>query len=194
DLTENLYADIDSSNLKRSFLSTVYQRYELYIHLLMQKQKESNKENFAIQALRVNEKARSRSLLETLRLSEANFVKDAKPELVEREKEIRYSLNQNADKLTDLLSKNAPEGDISQIESEIVSLENVLEEIKAKLKQDSPIYSAIKSPAAFDITQFQQDVLDDNTLCSNFRLAKRKLISGRSAKKKFLTTFCLLEN
>ena len=62
-------------------------------------------------------------------------------------------------------------------------MENELENIKAQFKQDSPVYSAIKSPAAFDITQFQQDVLDDNTLLLEFSLGEKESYLWAVSKK-----------
>lgn len=174
EITESLYSEVINANLRRSYFSNVYDRYELLIHLLMQKHKELPDKGFDLQALLISEKSRSRSLLENLRLSEANFTKDAKPELVEREKEVRNLLNQNADKLTDLLSKKASEAETAKVENEIFSLENELENIKAKFKQESPIYSAIKNPATFDIAQFQQNVLDDKTLLLEFSLGDKE--------------------
>lgn len=173
-LTEKLYSNVANSNLKRSYFSNVYDRYELYINLLMQKHKETPNENFALQALQANEKVRSRSLLETLRLSESNFSKDANPELVQREKELLNLLSLKADKITELLINGTENGAIEKVDSERRLLENELEEIRANFKQYSPIYSAIKNPPLFDVTEFQQNVLDDKTVLLEFSLGEKE--------------------
>jgi CHAT domain-containing protein len=173
-LTETLYADVANSNLKRSYFSNVYERYELYIYLLMQKHKQSPNEDFAIQALQASEKSRSRSLLETLRLSEANFTKDANPQTVQKEKETRNLLSIKTDKLTELLSNNANKTEIEKVDEERRTLENELETIKAELKQQSPIYSAIKNPPPFDVAEFQQNSLDDKTVCLEFAFGEKE--------------------
>lgn len=173
-LTENLYSDVSNSNLKRSYFSTVYDRYELYIHLLMQKHKESPNQNFSLQALQASEKSRSRSLLETLRLSEVNFTKDANPELVSKEKDLRNLLSFKADKLTELLSNSADKIEIEKVEDEIRNLENDLENVKADLKQNSPIYSAIKNPPPFEVAEFQQNILDYQTVLLEFSLGENE--------------------
>jgi hypothetical protein len=134
----------------------------------MKMQKQSANENYAREALQAAEKSRARSMLETLSLSESNFSKDANPETIKREKEIRILLNTKADKLTDLLSQNAEQSETDKIGNEINELENELEEIKANLKQNSPVYSAIKNPAPFDVGEFQKNVLDDDSLLLEF--------------------------
>jgi CHAT domain-containing protein len=196
--TEDLYTDVANSNLKRSYFSNVYERYELYINLLMQKHKQSPTENFAIQALQASEKSRSRSLLETLRLSEANFTKDANPELVQKEKELLTLLNLKASKLTDLLSSNAEKTEIEKIDDERRTLENELETVKADLKQQSPIYSAIKNPPPFDVAEFQQNNLDDKTVCLEFAFGEKEsylwLISKTEVSSYVLPSRDVLEN
>jgi CHAT domain-containing protein len=109
-------------------------------------------------------------MLATLSLADADFIKDvAAAGLFRREKEIRELLNSKADKLTDLLSKgDADKSEIDKIGNEIGELEIELEGIRARLKQSSPIYSAIKNPAPFDVGEFQNKILDENSLLLEF--------------------------
>lgn len=173
-ITEKLYSDVTNANLKRTYFSNIYERYEFYINLLIQKHKQSLERRFIIQALQASEKSRSRSILEKLILSEANFTKDAHPNILNKEKEIRNLLNTNSDKLTELLSQNTNKSEIEKISSELNKLEYELEEIKAELKQKSPIYSAIKNPEPFDLNDFQQNILDDNSILLEFSLGEKE--------------------
>jgi CHAT domain-containing protein/tetratricopeptide (TPR) repeat protein len=173
-LTETLYADVANSSLKRTYFSNVYERYELYINLLMQKHKQSPNEDFAIQALQASERSRSRSLLETLRLSEANFTKDANPQAVQKEKELLTLLNLKASKLTELLSGGGEKAEIDKVDEERRMLDNELETVKSDLKQNSPVYTAIKNPPPFDVAEFQQNNLDDKTVCLEFAFGEKE--------------------
>ena len=172
EMAESFSVDVINSKLKSAYFSGIFDRYELYINLLMKMHKQSSDDNFALQALQAAEKSRARSMLENLSLSEADFNKDADAGTVKREKEIRVLLNAKADKLTDLLSSNAAKSDIARLDGEINELENELEEIKAQLKQNSPVYSAIKNPAPFDAAEFQRDVLDENSVLLEFSFGK----------------------
>ena len=142
-------------------------------------------EGFDLRALQASEKSRSRSILETLRLTEANFTKDADPETVKREKEIRSLLNAKADSLTDLLSRNSDQTEIQKISNDIHELSNELEQIKANLKQNSPVYSAIQNPPPFDIGEFQNQILVIKRCFWNFLLVRTKAICGLSKKRVF---------
>jgi CHAT domain-containing protein len=170
--TGSLYDNVVNNKLQKSYLSTVFDRYELYINLLMKMHKASPDKDFARQALQAAEKSRARVMLENLSLSEADFTKDADPEKIRREKEIRVLLNSKADKLTDLLTQNADKSETDQVSSEINELENELEILRAEFKQQSPLYSAIRTPPPFDVTDFQQNILDENSLLLEFSLGK----------------------
>jgi CHAT domain-containing protein len=83
-------------------------------------------------------------------------------------------LNSKADKLTDLLSSKAEKTETEKLDNEINELEHELGEIKATLKQNSPIYSAIKNPAPFDAAKFQTNILDENSLLLEFSFGKEE--------------------
>lgn len=173
-LTESINSEVANSKLKQSYLSNVFDRYEFYINLLMKTHKESSNEDFVIEALKSAERSRAQVMLEKLSLSEADFTKDADAETVRREKEISVHLNAKADKLTDLLSQNASKTETDKISGEISKLENELENIRATLKQQSPLYSAIKNPAPFDLGEFQQNVLDENSMLLEFSFGQEE--------------------
>ncbi len=174
EITELLYSDIFNSKLKSTYLSNVFDRYELYINVLMKTHGQNPEGNYAVRALQAAEKSRARSMLENLSLSEADFIKDADVETVRREKEIRFLLNAQADHLTDLLNQNAEKSETDKISKDINELQSELEEIKAKLKQNSPVYSAIKNPAPFDVGEFQKNILDDDSLLLEFSFGKEE--------------------
>ncbi len=173
-ITDSVYYDVANSNLRKNFLSGVFDRYELYINLLMKRHKQLPNKDSAIQALQAAERSRARLMLENLLLSEANFIRDADGKTVKREKEIRILLNAKADTLTDFLSRNAEKSETDKISNEIGELEHELEEIKAELKQQSPVYSAIKNPAPFDVGEFQKNVLDDDSLLLEFSFGEEE--------------------
>lgn len=171
-VTELLNSETSNLKLKQSYFAGVFERYELYINLLMQKHTEMPNAGFALQALQAAEKSRARAMLETLRMSEAKISADADPELIRREREVLALLNTKADKLTEVLSGNTDQSEIKKLDDEVNTLKNELAEIKAIFKENSPIYSEIKNPEAFDIIRFQNEILDENTLLLEFSLGK----------------------
>ncbi len=169
-LTENLNSDILNTKLKTTYFSSVFDRYEIYINRLMKNHREQSAEEFAVRALQASEKSRARSLLETLQLADAAVTKDALPETIANANEIRALLNAKTDNLTNLLGGGGEKSEITKLDGEIDDLQNQLEVIKTDLKQKSPVYSAIKIPAPFDVAEFQHNMLDDNSLLLEFSL------------------------
>ncbi len=167
-LTDLIHSETANKKLKQSYLAEMFNRYELHVNFLMKMHLQSPNDSYAIKALHIAEKSRARSMLENISLSEENFTKDADAETIKREKEIRVLLNAKTDKLTDLLSGNADKIETDKLDGEINQLNNELEDIKAQLKQNSPIYSAIKNPAPFDVGAFQRDVLDEKSVLLEF--------------------------
>ena len=169
-MTDYLSKNVGNSGLGTRYFSRSIDRFQLFISLLMKKHDRGLQDDFAMQALLAAERSRGRSMLERLVLSEANFFADADPMSVQKEKEVRISLNAKSDILTDLLGRDGDKDQIIKVSGEINELQNRLEEIKADLKQKSPVYSAIKDPPPFDVADFQENVLDDRSVLLEFSL------------------------
>lgn len=174
EFTDLLYQNVSNSSLKTSYLSSTSERYGLVVQLMMAKHRDATGTGFDVQALEVTEKARARSLLEKISLVGTSFVKDAAPETVEKEKEIRILLNLNADRLIDDLATGKDVEKTKKLEDEIKQLENRLEEINAAVKVKSPVYSAIKDPEPFDVGEFQAKVLDENSVLLEYSLGREE--------------------
>ncbi|MEZ5427708.1 MAG: CHAT domain-containing tetratricopeptide repeat protein [Pyrinomonadaceae bacterium] len=184
-ITEDLASETLNSKLTGTYFSGVYDRYELYINLLMKMHRRFPEKDYALRALQASERSRSRSMLEELRLAEADFFRDADPQIVRREQEIRNSLNLKSNKLTELLIAEAPRSETDKLSAEINELTDRLEATKAELKQKSPIYSAIKNPPDFDVREFQEKVLEDGTLFLEFAFGREESFLWVIGKKEF---------
>ncbi|MGB7202986.1 MAG: CHAT domain-containing protein [Pyrinomonadaceae bacterium] len=174
ELSDDLYSDVSNSKLQSLYFSGAIARYEFYVYLLMQQQKESPDDKNKVLSLQAAERSRARMLLERLWLLNAPFLKDASAELVTQEKDVRITLNSKTDQIAGLLSSSENSSKTLELAAEIRNLENKLEEIKAELKQKSPIYSAIKNPEPFDVADFQANVLDEDSLLLEFSLGKEE--------------------
>lgn len=174
DATESMSGSLINSNLRTSYISTVSERYELYIKVLMSLASRYPERGYTALALQAAERSRARSMLENLALSQAHFTADADPQTALKENEIRTELNAKSDRLTELLSRDADRSETEKLDAEIGQLRNQLEEIKAELKRKSPIYSAIKDPPPFDVSELQAKFLDENSLLMEFSFGADK--------------------
>lgn len=174
DLIERQYKSLSPHNLKRTFFSSVYDRFDLYIELLMSRRYRLQHPDSVAQALQARERVLARSLMDTIKWSNADLLKDAPLDLVIKEKEIRILLNIRADKLSELLGSGDISDEIKKLETNIRDLENQLEEITSDLKLRSPIYSAITTPAPFDLADFQANVLDKDSVLLEFSMGRER--------------------
>ena len=169
-ISENLSANVISTKLKTSYFSTMYEKYQLYIELLMHELQRTGEKKYGVLALEASERARARSLRETLGLSPQELLKGADPALVSRQRELAVMLNAKADLLTDLLNTEVSSPKIEILESEIQKLENDLDEIRSDLKKSVLRYANLGQESVLDLQKFQGDILDDSTIAVEFYL------------------------
>ena len=174
EITESLYGEISDNTLRRIYLTNVFERYELLIHILMILHSKFPNENYNKQALMINEKARARSLLETLRLANAKFPNNISSSLFEKEKTLRANLNLNINSLTGVLGEKIKGIRVSKIEKEITRLTLEYEQVKAEIRSTYKDTFLLKYPDAFDIRKFQNNILDENTILLEYALGQEK--------------------
>src|SRR5262249_54226850 len=87
-ITEAVRTNVSSLELRTSYLASNHQNYELYIDLLMQQHQAQPMEGFEAAALQASERARSRSLLESLAETRADIREGIDPTLLERERSL----------------------------------------------------------------------------------------------------------
>ncbi len=172
-ITESHYNDVTNNGLREKYLSNSYDRYELYVDLLMNMHELNPNDGFELKALQASEKSRSRLMRENLRFTEADLTLDAEPKTVEEENDLNQRLNFKKEELASLLSsKQKEQKDLDKLEIAIAELEDKLESVKAVLRNNFPVYSAIKDSDKFDLEGFKKDILDENTILLEFFLGK----------------------
>lgn len=171
-LTEQLQEKSGSDLLRSSFRSLSYERYLQQVEILMKLDSVSPNGDFAIRALQAAERARARSILENLALAEAGSEAPADNAVAEKEKELRESLNDRSDELTNLLRSDGTRAEIDTVESQIGALEHQLDEIRGEQLTANPAYAAAKNPAPLDVSSFRRDVLDVNSVLLEYTLGK----------------------
>jgi CHAT domain-containing protein/predicted negative regulator of RcsB-dependent stress response len=166
ELTESLSADVSNTQLRRSFISTVFDRYELYISLLTAHH--DGNENSTV-GLDIAERSRSRSILESLRSMGAPR-RDVPADLVSREKSLLAMLGAKADELTTRLGSGAGSAETQPLEAEIQEVRVRLEEIRAKMRSNELVGPAAYDNYAFDLNKFQSESLGNEEVLIQYHL------------------------
>lgn len=168
-LIESLRTKVVSPALRISYVSTVYQHYEFYIDLLMRLDRQNPGAGYNLLALEVNEHARAKTLLENLSAARLNIRRGVDAELLAKEDQLQQRLNQKAEQQMRLLSGKGNPQQAMALKEEIEVLLAQFEEVKAAVREESPLYAALTQPRQFRLAELQKE-LDQESLLVEFSL------------------------
>ena len=171
---ESLRANVASQQLRASFFASVQQYHEFNIDLLMRLHKQRPQEGFDTAALQASEKSRARSLLELLKEARAEIRQGVDPALLERERALRQTISEKAERQMRLLSGKHTDEQVSAAAKELDSLTTDYEQVQAQIRNTSPRYAALTEPVPLTLKQIQTEVLDSETLLLEYALGEER--------------------
>ena len=171
-LLESLRAGIGSQELRASYFAGVQDYYEFYIDLLMELHKRKPADGYAGRALQASERARARSLLETLAEAGADIRAGVEPALLERERALQQDLNAKGQAQIKLLSGAHTEAEAASLAKELEALTTEFQQVKTQIRQTSPRYAALTQPQPLSAQEIQRQVLDADTLLLEYALGR----------------------
>ena len=171
---EALRTGVASQKLRASFFASVRRYQEFNINLLMRLHKQRPSEGFDIAALEASEHARARSLLEMLKEARAEIRQGVDPSLLERERQLRETINDKAERQTRLTTGKQAEEQRAAGEKELTALTTEYEQVQAQIRNTSPRYAALTEPRPLGLKAIQQQILDDDTLLLEYSLGDEK--------------------
>ena len=169
-IIESLRTKVASQELRSSYFASEHQRYDFYIDLLMQMHKKRPSEGIAADALQASERARARSLVESLAEARADIRQGIDPTLLDRERSLQQGLRAKADRQMQLLSGKPNKEEAEALAKEIRNLTNEYDQLQAEIKSKSPRYAALTQPQPLNLKQIQEQVLDANSLLLEYAL------------------------
>jgi len=172
DIIESVRTKLASQDLRASFFASNRNYYEFYIDLLMRLHRRYPSNGFDAAALEASERARARSLLETLTEAGADIRQGVDPVLLERERNLQQQLNARAQCLTWLFTDEHTEEQAAK--SELEALLGQCQEIQAQIRASSPRYAALTQPQPLSVREIQQQVLDEDTLLLEYALGEER--------------------
>jgi CHAT domain-containing protein/tetratricopeptide (TPR) repeat protein len=169
-VVESLRGKVDSHELRSSYFASERQRYDFYIDLLMQMHRQRPADGFATAALEASERARARSLLDSLSESRANIREGADPGLLQQEQSLAQSLNARSARRTRLAGSKLDETESLALDKEIGRLTTEYQELQAQIRAKSPRYAALMQPQPLTLLEIQQQLLDGDSLLLEYAL------------------------
>ena len=173
-IVEHLRTRIPGQELRASYFASVQEFFESYIDLLMRLHHDNPTKGYAALALKAAERARARSLLDSLTETRANIREGIAPALLERERTLQRTLDATAERQARLLNNNHREEEGASLKSETEKLLSQYQELEAEIRANSPRYAALTQPEPLSLEEIQQQVLDSETLLIEYALGDEK--------------------
>ncbi|MBD2499624.1 CHAT domain-containing tetratricopeptide repeat protein [Anabaena azotica] len=174
DIIEDLRTKIIDQQLRTSYFATVQDYYKFYTDLLMQLHKKDPSQGYDALALHINERSRTRGLVELLTEANVNIRNNVDPKLLAEERRLNLLLDAREKQLSQLFSQKQPSTQrITTTKQQIESLLKQQQDLKNKIRTSNPEYAALKYPQPLVLPQIQQQ-LDQDTLLLQYSLDKKR--------------------
>src|SRR5205807_1820941 len=121
-IVEHLRTRIPGQELRASYFASVQEFLESYMDLLMRLHHDHPTKGYDALALKAAERARARSLLDSLTETRANIREGIAPALLERERTLQRTLDATAERQARLLNNNHREEEGASLKSETEKL------------------------------------------------------------------------
>ena len=173
-VVESLRTAVENRDLRASFFASVYQYHEAYLDVLMRLERLGPGRGAAAAAFEANERARARSLLESIRDAGVDLRGGVSPALLELENAVRRDLDIWAERQRRLSAEPMSDSDVHALRQERRMLEERYAQVQAEIRRSSPRYAALAQPQPLSLRDIQRQVLDDGTLLLEYALGEER--------------------
>lgn len=171
---ESVRTKVVSPELRLTFFAGSQDYYEFYVDLLMRLHKQNPNDGSDAKALQASERARARSLLDTLTEANADIRQGVDAVLLQRERKAQSRLNERAKAQMESLSGPHSEAQATAIAEEIQTLIKDLQQVETEIRQTSPHYAALMLPRPLTLKEIQTQVLDRDTVLLEYSLGTER--------------------
>jgi len=173
-IIESIRAGVISKELRASYFSTAQDYYEFYVDLLMEIHSLEPTRGHDAAALQASERARARSLIESLTEARADIRRGVDPKLLAQERSLQRRLNAKAEEALKLSANRAGETRLAARNREMDALTVELQRVQTQIRQTSPRYAALTQPQPLTLAKIQQQALDADTLLLEYSLGDER--------------------
>src|SRR2546428_737879 len=163
-IVESLRSRVVNQAYRTSYTAIRQGCYELSIELLMRQHEQEPGAGYDALALEASERARARSLLESLAEARADIRVGVDAALIDRERALQRALNAKEQARTRMLSANDTKEQAEAAEAELRSLLADYEEVQARIRAVSPRYAALTQPQPLRLAQIREHLTGDTLL------------------------------
>jgi CHAT domain-containing protein/tetratricopeptide (TPR) repeat protein len=173
-VAESLRTEVDNRDLRASYVASVYRYHELHVDVLMRLHRGRPRAGLSARAFEASERARARSLLESLGESGVDLRAGVDPDLLKREQMAKKAFEDWATRLRQVDGSPDPQRDAARLAEEHQGLEERYNQIQAEIRRRSPRYAALARPEPLGLVDVQRQVLDANTILLEYALGEER--------------------
>jgi CHAT domain-containing protein/tetratricopeptide (TPR) repeat protein len=170
-IIESLRTRVAPQGLRASYFASKSDYYEFYIDLLMSLDKQQPGAGWDTAALRASDRARARSLLDSLGSMSAAITQGSDPEFVDRERKLEQKLEASATRLTTVLSGAHSDEQATAARQAVDTVLIEVEGARGALKSLDPRYAGLTDPSPIGLNDLR-GVLDNQTTLLEYSLGR----------------------
>jgi CHAT domain-containing protein len=168
-VVESLRTAVESRDLRASYFASIYRYYEFQMDVLMRLHRIRPKQGLAAAAFEASERARARSLLDSLAEAGVNLRTRLDPGLLKREQIAKAAFDDWARR------QGRGEGaGAAVLAEEYRDLEQRWDQLQAEIRSKSPHYAALAQPRPLRVQEVQKEVVDGGTLLLEYALGEER--------------------
>ncbi|MBM3297095.1 MAG: CHAT domain-containing protein, partial [Candidatus Aminicenantes bacterium] len=182
---EDLRSKIDLEEYRAAYLGSD-KRLEAYrnlMDLLVDMHRDRPGEGFDRQAFHCLERAKARAFLDSLEISHIDIKVEAPAPLLNREEEILSAISRLHSEL--LETGLSPERKAS-LEAELAGLEEAHEDLKRRMRRESPAYAALRYPEIIDVEDARKLLPDGRTAIIAYGVGRDRSYGFSLSRKKLV--------
>lgn len=173
ELIEKIRGELVGSQTRYAYFSTVQDFYELYTDLLVTNFQKTKDKTFALKALEMSERSRSRSLIELLQEAKVDFKQGINADLLEKLRESQDELNEKYIARQRVLSGKPKAEEVAEINNQIINLNANIQDLQTRIKRENPKYSDLTEGKTISAAQIQK-LLDNDTVLLEYKLGEKR--------------------
>jgi CHAT domain-containing protein len=173
-IIEALRSNVTSADFRISYFSGVRKHYDLSIDILMQLDHQRPGQGFDTAGFLMSEKARARSLLDTLTEVRADIRPGVAPELLARERNLRGLLRAQALYQMDLSTSGKDPAEKDEVAHQLNQLRTEYQEIEAQIKDQNPRSTVFNQSAPLSLEQVQSQLNSGDTILLEYALGDER--------------------
>jgi CHAT domain-containing protein/predicted negative regulator of RcsB-dependent stress response len=163
EIIEKMRTSLVGANLRTSYFASVRQHFDLYIDSLMYLR-------HAARALEFSERARGRTLLDSITETRISISETVDQTLAERLTSLRAVIDITSQKYTELLSSDPNSPQRVHLSDELRRLEAELDQTAGTLTLSNSKYADLEKSQPLTLSEIQQQVVGDDSLLLEYAL------------------------